>query len=809
MSRSAITMTFLFVSFFCGLFAGENSYRLIIDFDKQLHQVPPTLFGIFLEDINHAIDGGLYAQLVRNGSFEHSNPLEGWSVEKSTDVHARIENTDPLNQNNQHYLRISLEKPSAVVSIINEGYDGIYLEENRDYLLSLYAKALHRSSRMTISIQDLVGKIYFTETVTVDSTNWRQYRLAIKIPETVSKGKLVLKIDGLSDLSLDMVSLLPTDSLMGVMRNDLVKMLLDLKPGFVRFPGGCLVEGYNLANAYRWKETIGPIEDRKVKVNLWGYHQSYGIGFDEYFSLSKFLKAEPLPILNAGISCQVRGAQIAPLNDMDQWIQDALDLIEYANGDSSTIWGTKRIDHGFLEPIGLKYLGIGNENWGKEYYERFELFQREIKKNHPQMKLIFSCPPEYQGPSFDEAWSWARRNQVDIVDEHIYASYEWFLANANRYDDYDRSGPKVMVGEYAVHTIGRRNNLQAALGEAAFMTGLERNSDVVIMASYAPLFNRVGWSQWTPDLIWFNNSQVYGTPSYYAQKLFMNNPVDIILSSDLHTNGSIERIVGKIGLGTWKTAVEFDYIKVLAREGKILFFDDFDNDERSWQVYRGTWKTTNGLLLQSSLAEDRRAYFGQTDWSDYTIEVRARKKEGSEGFLVLFGVKNNNNYYWWNIGGYANRSSVIEKAINGQRMVLCQTVPMTVISDEWYLLKVEVNGKRIKCYLNGELVHDIIDKVDYKVLYHSAGYDSQSKEIVLKVVNPWSEDKRVTVEIVDSSLTGQMKIITLASDNIDVENSFTSPTRIYPVERNEMIQGNQFDFLFKKNSITILRLKTQ
>jgi len=809
MKQSFVMTIFLLVLWFCGLFANESVYKLTIDLNRKLHQVPPILFGIFLEDINHTIDGGLYAQLIRNGSFEHTNPLEGWFIDKSDGVQIGVEKVDPLNQNNRSYLRAYLEKPQHTVKIINKGYDGIYLEGSKEYLFSTYARTTQRESQVKISIQDSTGKSYFSKTLTIDSADWKKYQFTVKISDTISSGRLALTIHGPADIALDMISLIPTDAFLGVMRNDLVKMLSDLRPGFIRFPGGCLVEGYNLENAYRWKETVGPREARKAKQNLWGYHQSYGIGFDEYFLLSRFLNAESVPVVNAGISCQVRGAEIAPLNEMDQWVQDAIDLIEYANGDSKTTWGAKRIENGISDPINLKYLGIGNENWGREYQERFRLFQGEIKERYPQIKLIFSCPPSYEGLAFDEAWCWAKNNNVDIVDEHIYASYEWFLANTNRYDDYDRSGPKVMVGEYAVHTLGRRNNLRAALGEAAFMTGLERNSDVVIMAAYAPLFNRVGWSQWTPDLIWFNNSQVYGTPSYYVQKLFMNNLPDVILFSNLEGEQLNEKITGKVGLGTWRTVCEFDYIKVLDRDGNILFFDDFDGKGKSWQTYRGNWRAVNGSLIQTSIAQDRRVYFGQTDWSDYTIEVRARKKRGAEGFLILFGVKDNNNYYWWNVGSFQNSASVIEKAIDGQRMLVSSTQSVRVLTDKWYTLRVEVRGKRIKCYLNGELVHDVIDKVDYRDLYYSAGYDSQSKEVILKVVNPWPEDKRVTVEIVNAVLTGEMKVITLTADSLDAENSFANPFRVYPVERKELIQGNQFDFLFKGYSLTILRLKTK
>lgn len=796
----------------------DPDYYLVVNLDTMGPQVSPILYGVFFEDINHSVDGGLYAELVRNRSFEHPNQLEGWLIEpdNSTLITATVETANPLNENNPHYLKLITQRAESGIRIINIGYDGIPVKEEQQYFFSMYARIETQTSvPVRISIEDAKGNVCADGWLEIVGNQWQKYRLRLSAHRDCRDTRLVIRPQfqgGPCILCLDMVSLFPCDAWNGIMRSDLVEMLSDLRPGFLRFPGGCLVEGYSLSNAYRWKDTVGPVENRKTNVNLWGYHQSYGIGFHEYFLLAKYLDAEPVPVLNAGISCQVRGAQFAPMNEMKNWVQDALDLIEYANGPATSGWGSKRAANGHEEPFNLKYLGIGNENWGEEYQRRFKLFQEAIKATYPEIKLIFSCPPEYQGPAFDQAWRWARNNEVDLVDEHIYASPEWFLANSDRYDSYDRQGPKVMVGEYAAHVTGRRNNLQAALAEAAFMTGLERNSDVVHMASYAPLFNRMGWSQWVPDLIWFNDKQVYGTPSYYVQKMFSTNRADIVLPSGLFTHEGYagHPINGKVGLGTWRTQVEFDYIKVTDKDGRVLLHEEFTKDKGAWEVYRGVWRAKNGLISQTSLGEDTRIYFGDTSWSNYTVEIRGRKIGGAEGLLILFGVKDNQNYYWWNLGGWGNTVSAIEKAINGQRMILGKSVSLNISQDEWYRIKIEVSNNEIRCYLNDKLIHKVVDQITYKPLYHVCGYDYETKDIILKVVNPWSDDKEVQIQLKgDIELTGDGYVTILTSNDLRDENSFPNPLKVSPIESTLPVGQKSFTYTFKRYSVTVVRIRTR
>ena len=505
--------------------------------------ISPFLYGVFFEDINHAVDGGLYAELVRNRSFEHTDRIEGWSVvlEKGCKASFSIKSERPVNGNNTSYLRFDIESDDRRVILSNDGYDGIPLVGGESYIFSSFIRGDDYSGEIEIRLMDSQGNSIITASLGSKFADlWERYSVVLEVPEDCHDGRLALILKGSGLICLDMISLLPERNWHG-MRPDLLEMLKELKPGFLRFPGGCLVEGDSLENSYRWKDTIGPVEERKANYNLWGYNQSYGIGFFEYLILAEYLGAEPVPIFNAGISCQVRGAEYCSMNTMDGWVQDVLDFIEFANGPTESSWGAKRAELGHPEPFNVTYIGVGNENWGNEYHERFALFQKAIKDKHPEIVILFSGPPSYEGAPFNRAWRWARQNAVEIIDEHIYAVPEWMLRNTERYDKYDREGPKVMLGEYAAHEAGRRNTLQAALAEAALMTGLERNSDVVIMAAYAPLFNRPGWSQWTPDLIWFDSTRVYGTPSYHVQRIFNRNLGDIIVDSSL-TDEDVEVI---------------------------------------------------------------------------------------------------------------------------------------------------------------------------------------------------------------------------------------------------------------------------
>lgn len=527
---------------------GAADYDITIDADGFGAPVSDTLYGIFFEDINFAGDGGVYAELVENRSFEFSNSLWNWTTHITGGGEGTIEVRDKasLNPNNPHYLTMKVNAPAQgdEFAIVNSGFGGLALKQGETYDFSLYARSVSGTvSNLRIYLEGEGGIRLGEASVTGVGTDFNKLSASITASANALNGRLVVSATGVGEIDVDMISLFPQSTWMnrpGGLRADLVQMLADLKPSFIRFPGGSIVGGDGIDNRYNWKDSIGDPAERKQNSNMWGggalttpYYQSYGLGFHEYFQLSEDLGAEPLPVVNAGMGDQFRQSDVASTDELDSYINDALDLIEYANGSVATEWGAKRAKNGHVEPFGLQYLAIGNEHWGVNYFTRFEQFQTAIKERYPDIELIASAGPSPAGAIFDDAWRWQQTQPADIVDEHYYMNPNWFLNNSNRYDNYDRNGPRVFVGEYAAHNGNRANNFSSALAEAAYMIGLERNSDVVAMASYAPLFGKEGDSQWSPDLIWFNNSEVYGTPNYYVQQMFGNHVATHVLPAKI------------------------------------------------------------------------------------------------------------------------------------------------------------------------------------------------------------------------------------------------------------------------------------
>jgi alpha-N-arabinofuranosidase len=539
--------------------------KLTVQVDKPGAKISPTLWGIFFEDINFGADGGLYAEMVKNRSFEFPNAMMGWSKIQKKDAKGTlsIRDENPFEPANPHYLRIEVKNPGDGFGVTNEGFRGMGLRKGEKYWFSVYARSLSGPMAFKAEVIASDGRKIAEARFDGVGENWQKYICTMVAMETDAKAKLNLLVTRPGVLDVDMVSLFPEDSTavsssltpMPVpgLRKDLVQMLADLKPGFLRFPGGCIVEGRDIDNRYQWKNTIDDINKRKLIISRWNnefdhrytedYFQSFGLGFYEFFLLCEKIGAEPMPIINCGMACQFNTGQLVPMNQLQPYVQDALDLIEFANGPATTKWGNKRSDMGHPGSFNLKMIGIGNEQWGPQYIERYKVFAKAIKEKYPAIQLITatgSDPTIFpNGPAEVKfLWSEWRKIKADIVDEHFYRGPDWFLDNADYYDSYDRNDPKIFVGEYAAQSIGvaspdNRNNWLCALAEAAFMTGLERNADLVVMSSYAPLFGNVDGWQWTPNLIWFDNLRVFGTPNYYVQQLFSLNRGDVVLPLQL------------------------------------------------------------------------------------------------------------------------------------------------------------------------------------------------------------------------------------------------------------------------------------
>lgn len=547
-------MNKIFCAAALGLFSVASVAQTTINIDakKPGAAIPSTLYGIFFEDINYAADGGLYAEMVKNRSFEFPQALMGWT----SFGHVDVRNDGPFERN-PHYVRLTDpghgEKRTGLE---NEGFFGVTVKADAEYNFSVWARSAdQKESKIRVEIINPASmgesQVLAHQDITIiDNGEWNKYKTTLKPKQDVQRGRLRIFLVGKNGVDLEHVSLFPADTWKGRengMRTDLAQALADLKPGIFRFPGGCIVEGTDLETRYQWKNSIGQVENRPLNENRWhytfphrfypDYYQSYGIGFYEYFLLSEDIGAEPLPVISCGLACQFQNRNDdahVPVDELQPYIEDALDLIEFANGDETTKWGKIRSEMGHKAPFNLKYLAVGNEQWGKLYPERLEKFITAIRAKYPKIKIVGTSGPDSEGDKFDYLWPEMRRLKVDLVDEHFYRPESWFLSQGNRYDNYDRKGPKVFAGEYACHGKGKKwNHFNAALLEAAFMTNIERNADVVEMATYAPLFAHVeGW-QWRPDMIWYDNSRSVRSCSYYVQQLYsLNKGKNVLKTTD-------------------------------------------------------------------------------------------------------------------------------------------------------------------------------------------------------------------------------------------------------------------------------------
>ncbi len=535
-----------------------------VNTSKRLHEVSPVLYGLFYEDINYAADGGLYSELVANRSFEffdrndkdENNEFHKMSWEVVGKANIEILSENPRNNVQKHYAQVKAEENSGIKNL---GFckEGFAVKEGQKFNFTSYAKTIN-TAKLALQVTDKTGKVYCRKELTVDSSEWTRYQAELVSTGTNDDVYLEILFLEAGEVFFDYISLTPQDTYKNRengLRNDIVEMLADIKPKFIRFPGGCIVEGRTFANMYNWKETVGDVTERKVNWNRWqmeeyqphkkdhsDYYQSFGIGYYEYFLLCEDIGAKPVPVMNVGMTCQWHESLLIPLDELQPWIDDILDLVEFAKGDVNSTWGKVRSEMGHPEPFNLEYIAIGNEQWGEVYFERYEIFQKAISEKYPDIKLITSAGWTADGDDFDYAVEWMKANKEKAfaVDEHFYKKPEWFLDNIHRYDDYDRTMPKVFAGEYAAHTKGeildRKNNWYSALTEAAFLTGVERNSDHVVMSCYAPLLARTGHQQWQPNLIWFDKTKCVGTANYYVQKLFSNLIGDVIIESSVDDN---------------------------------------------------------------------------------------------------------------------------------------------------------------------------------------------------------------------------------------------------------------------------------
>ncbi|MDQ8184322.1 alpha-L-arabinofuranosidase C-terminal domain-containing protein [Pelagicoccus sp. SDUM812002] len=551
---------------------------LKIDMQDEGKAISPDLVGIFYEDLNYAADGGLYAELIQNRSFEYSatetaswGPFSFWDLVETGDGKGRLSlgNMRPVHVNNPHYLLLNVEAAGLGVGVANEGFDQIPVEAGKSYEVSFWAYQAYMGEKwggspeeeeeampMVARLENEVGEVIAESSFVVQGRQWKQHSAALVPNATTDKARFVLLAERAGGIALDMVSLFPHDTFMGRengLRKDLAQTIADLKPKFMRFPGGCLVHGQGIHQYYDWKDSVGPLEQRKAFRNLWGYHQTLGLGYHEFFQFSEDMGAIPIPVVSAGVCCQHsgdspgRGQEGLPLDEMPDYIEDVLDLIEWANGPADSEWGSVRAEAGHPEPFGLKYLGVGNEDAITSIFEvRFQMIRDAVEKRYPDIVVIGTVGPFASGEDYDNGWEFTRELNLDIIDEHYYVEPDWFWENQERYDAYDRESAEVYVGEYAAHEPNRANTMRSAIAEAAGLVSFERNADIVRFASYAPMLSRRGHTQWRPDLIYFDATQVYPTLNYEVQRLFSVNSGDTALPFSFREVEDGEKLVASV-----------------------------------------------------------------------------------------------------------------------------------------------------------------------------------------------------------------------------------------------------------------------
>ena len=795
------------------------SAQVTIDIDASQRgpKISPTHYGIFFEDINHAADGGLYAELIRNRSFEdgprYGAPadMQGWKPYgyNGSTIDARLvqpsKTVKLLNSAQQNALELTINAtPANAVRLENEGFWGINAVQGRTYRLSLWLKGNYKG---TIKARLFNSKnLYAETTVSADAIKlkeWTKYSAVLTANDNDPKARFALVFDGVGTVQLDVVSLFPPTfkNRENGLRPDLANMLWQMHPRFMRFPGGCFVEGQiSPENAFRWERTIGPIEERPGHWNVnWGYRTTDGIGFHEYLQMAEDLGAKPLYVVNVGLW----HGGLTPVDSLQPWIDETLAALEYANGDVTTKYGALRAKNGHPEPFNLEYLEIGNENnqpdprqQSDHYYDRFRLFKEQVLAKYPKMHLIGNVA----------AWgtdepTWDSKESVELLDEHYYRNPAWFADNFHKYDTYDRRGPKIYVGEYAVTDgFGNLGNMNAALGEAVYMMGMENNSDIVPLNSYAPIFVNENDAKWRPDMIRFNSSRVMGTPSYYVQMLMPRNigtQVVKVNQTNPYTGRAYKQLTpqqSRVGFGTWGTKASYTHPEGVPKTGKPIFVS-------------GQWQLGSDYVLRQTSLDQQCVAVCQApiDSDHYTCKFRARKDEGAEGFLIIFNYVDEHNYCWLNFGGWGNTQHAIEQIGSGGKI---QTVTKRgrVEEGRWYDVTLTVSGDSVKAWLDNDLVFDTVLKRNTALgVYSSATIDEQSGELIVKIVNSQEEGTTARLNVSNFPVKGA-RLIQLRANNGEDENTLEQPTNIYPTQHELSPEGQAVDVELPAYSLSIVRI---
>jgi len=802
-------MSFLFAGLVAG--AGAQSVsQLTIHADQPGHAISPTFYGLMTEEINHAYDGGLYAELIRNRALmDRRDSTPGWSLIQYPG-HTGSLSLEPAEPNQPFAgksLKLTIDpvsKPTGpLVGVANDGFWGIPIRPSTRYRASFIAKAAPGyTGGLAVTLENVSGSnVLAVARVRSIGAEWSKYSFTLSTDDSLEpmNGRIVFAADQPGTLWLTQCSLMPptVHNRPNGTRVDLMQLMSQLTPSFLRLPGGNYLEGNTLDERFNWKTTIGPTELRPGHQGPWGYRSSDGLGLLEFLEWCEDLKMQPLLAVFAGYA--LNHTYVKPGPDLEPYVQDALDEIEYVTGDPKTKWGAARAKDGHPKPFPLKYVEIGNEDMfdGSGSYEgRFAQFYDAIKAKYPTLQMIATRTVTSRTP--------------DVVDDHYYRSARDMAADSTHYDKASRTGPKIFVGEWASVEGNPTPTMQAALGDAAWLTGLERDSDLVVMESYAPLLVNVnpGAAQWGTNLIGYDGLSSYGSPSFYVQSLFGQSTGDLTVPYDL--TEPTASAPDPTPHGTWRTESEFKDIEV-THDGQTLYSRDFSKGGSDWEKPVGTWDLDEGAFRQTSHDEGTLAYDGDKSWTNYTYHLKARKVEGDEGFMVMFHVRDDQNFWQWNVGGWNDSRSSIQRIEDGSAQEVGRPSRTTVTAGQWYDLRVEIVDGTIKCYVDGKLTNQAVERPRPPVepLYAAISRSSKTGELFVKVVNISAQDQAVQLNIQGADVTSPDIRGWLLKGDPGAVNTVRNPTRVAPEPIIARGASGKFTMQFPAHSVSVFRLKSR
>lgn len=815
----------------------EPEATIRIDLARCGADIPASMYGIFFEEINHAGDGGLYAELIQNRGFEDSSVPEGYTVKgdrifppadrtnhltgarphpdlsfrwnpdpipawrfeqlEGSGASAELTREYPLNEASPTALKVTLPEKGRI-ALSNCGFWGMNIEKGKGYYLRMNTSNGNRfEGRAILKLVAEDGTELCNRPLAIDpDRTWCEYTGQLTATGSDPHARFVIELEGTGTLLLDYVSLFPETfrNRINGLRKDIAQTLEALHPAFVRWPGGCIVEGIDLSNRIEWKTTIGDPKSRPGIYDTWGYRATMGFGYHEFLQFCEDIGAAGMFVCNAGIGCQGRVGDACREEDLDAFIQDALDAIDYALGDGTTEWSRKRVENGHPEPFPLQYVEIGNENWGPVYEKRYDRFYRAIKAKYPRLTLISTLGLGGQH----------RHERVDMIDPHWYVAPEFFLSSSRLFDQQERGGYAVYVGEYAVNQQVGGGNLLGALAEAAFLSGMERNSDLVKMASYAPLLENVNDRVWPTNLIWFDSHRVMGRSSYHVQKMYAENRPDYNTATEFEQPRSGVQVSGRIGLGGWNTDNEYRELKVTLPDGRVIEADM----ERGWTPKGGTWSVADGTLSQEGPGVMRWSIWDSPEeFSDCSISVKARKKSGDEGFILYFGMQGETGYVL-NIGGWGNQTTAFQRMVGADMPQIPNNIAQQVETGRWYDIRIDIHGDSFTYSLDGKRMLEV--RIEQSRQYVVSGYDETTGEEVIKFVNATEKPFTAGIELAGAESVGRTgKAIVLTSGDPSDENSLDNPGKVVPEERVYKGFSDRFTYTFDPWSFTVLRIKVQ